>query len=272
MITNNRLSIFEDFKIDNSLIKYRGDKGTSINNLFINNSLGSSAWAVSGESDFESNSNTHPIYDWIIKLKKRILNSFKNSPKITFENLKNNLSTLENFEQDKYEERIKGYKASIDNAKSLGQVSLVEELEDKLGLVHLESVLYGAGITTIITEELVIKFYKESKKGLSLTWIKNYIKTIPSNIAKRKTEVDALRIFDNYVILHFDPKKESYKETKKEIEDRKDPIIFGVIKGSNKLYYLGDWVDEYCDLTLENFIDKFGEEVIYANNITVNIK
>jgi hypothetical protein len=31
-----------------------------------------------------------------------------------------------------------------------------------------------------------------------------------------------------------------------------------LIAGSNKLYYVADWVDEYCDLTLEKFIDVIG--------------
>ena len=48
------------------------------------------------------------------------------------------------------------------------------------------------------------------------------------------------------------------KETAREEAKRKDPIIFGVIAGSEKLYYVADWVDEYCDLTLEAFIDAIG--------------
>ena len=36
---------------------------------------------------------------------------------------------------------------------------------------------------------------------------------------------------------------------------KRDPIVFGVIAGSNKLYYITDWVDEYCDLTLAKFVD-----------------
>lgn len=35
-------------------------------------------------------------------------------------------------------------------------------------------------------------------------------------------------------------------------------IIFGVIASSKKLYYITDWIDEYCDLTLEQFVDTLG--------------
>jgi hypothetical protein len=55
-----------------------------------------------------------------------------------------------------------------------------------------------------------------------------------------------------------------------EAERRKDPILFGVIRGSRKLYYLGSWEDEYCDLTLDKFIEQFGEEAINKNNINID--
>ena len=51
-----------------------------------------------------------------------------------------------------------------------------------------------------------------------------------------------------------------YKETAYEEAKRRDPIIFGVIAGSKKLYYVADWIDEYCDLTLDAFVDALGIE------------
>lgn len=42
--------------------------------------------------------------------------------------------------------------------------------------------------------------------------------------------------------------------TQKEKEKAKDPILFGVIQGSRKLYFIGDWIDDYCDLTLEKMM------------------
>ena len=43
------------------------------------------------------------------------------------------------------------------------------------------------------------------------------------------------------------------------MDKKRDPILFGLIKGSRKLYYICDWIDEYCDLTLSQLIDKIGE-------------
>ena len=38
--------------------------------------------------------------------------------------------------------------------------------------------------------------------------------------------------------------------TNEEIERKRDPILFGVIKDSNKLYYIDEWEDELCNLKI----------------------
>ena len=52
---------------------------------------------------------------------------------------------------------------------------------------------------------------------------------------------------------------------------RKDPILFGTFQSVeakvciDRFYYLGDWIDEYCDLTLDKMIqqtEKRGRNII----------
>ena len=84
-----------------------------------------------------------------------------------------------------------------------------------------------------------------------------------------KKDVDERKIFDNYVVLHYDPKENGEKLTKKEKEKKKDPILFGVIKNSKKLYFVADWKDEYCDLTLDEMFKILKEKVLKINNTSV---
>ena len=112
----------------------------------------------------------------------------------------------------------------------------------------------------------------QSEKGVRLDYIKNFVRVIPPSILEIKNKVDDLGLFDNYVIMHYDPNNESTKMTNEEIEKAKDPILFGLIKGSSKLYYIGDWVDDYCDLTLDKLIDEVGEDGIDEERLSVNIK
>jgi hypothetical protein len=108
-----------------------------------------------------------------------------------------------------------------------------------------------------------------------LDYVKNFTRIIPDKFLEIKKSLDEKCIFDNYCVMHYDLKLEGYALTHKEVEEekkKKDPILFGLIQGSRKLYYIGDWVDEYCDLTLEKFIDEFGKSAINKNNISAIIK
>lgn len=124
-----------------------------------------------------------------------------------------------------------------------------------------------------LTETQIVDFYKKCEKGLRLDWIKNYARVIPDKFVEVKKKLDDLKIFDNYVILHYDPDLKSFKETEAEIEEKKrpkDPILFGVMQDSRKLYYIGDWIDEYCDLTLDKVLEVL--ETDNAKEIETNIR
>ena len=113
------------------------------------------------------------------------------------------------------------------------------------------------------------RIQKISKLLDTLSWIKNYSKIIPDKVVEVKEKADKLNVFDNYVVLHFSPNNDGEKMTKEEKRKAADPILFGVIKDSNKLYYIGDWVDIVCDLTLDKLLDTIDEEVFEINNASV---
>ena len=75
-----------------------------------------------------------------------------------------------------------------------------------------------------------------------------------------KDKLDKEKVFDDYIVAHYDPKKENAELTKQEKEKKRDPILFGVIKDSDNFYFIGDWKDEYCDLTLKEAINIIGEK------------
>jgi len=52
---------------------------------------------------------------------------------------------------------------------------------------------------------------------------------------------------------------------KRRDEKRKDPILFGVIAGSNKLYFIGDWIDEYCDLRFDDVVKQCTDDFLSEN-------
>ena len=157
-----------------------------------------------------------------------------------------------------YRDRVSKYLTALHNATNIGQTALQEELIRGLITNKYESVLYAEGYYYAVTEEQVAKFASQCEKGLKLSYLKNFSRPIPQEVIDKVSKMNELEVFDNYVVLYYDPEGTVYKETAYEEAKRRDPIIFGVIAGSKKLYYVADWIDEYCDLTLDAFVDTLG--------------
>jgi len=154
--------------------------------------------------------------------------------------------------------RVAAFQELIDRAKTSGQKSLVRQLEAERNVDTIESVLLAKGMKRYISEAQLLKFAKGCEKGLCLDWIEHFVRVIPKEVVATKAKCDEAGVFDNYVVLHFDP--DSKATTEEDRKKAKDPILFGIMQGSRKLYFVGDWVDEYCDLTIQQILDKLGYE------------
>lgn len=169
-------------------------------------------------------------------------------------------------QEQTYVNRLKEIVECMGYCDVTGQVGLKEKLFAELITNKYESVLFANGMYKAVSADKIVELAQGSKKALSLDYIQNYGRVIPTDVIKKKIEADKLHVFDNYVILHYDPDGKSYvateKERKKEVEKKKDPILFGVIMGSDKLYYIADWIDEYCDLTFDKLTEILGKEII----------
>jgi len=193
------------------------------------------------------------------------------SPKEFFESVKNSAEEL-----ILANERFASYEKAIAHLKRTGQIAILERMEYDLEIHRAETQLYAIGHTKVVTEANVVEFAGKACRELRLDWIKNFSRLIPEKVIEAKEKCDENLIFDNYVIMHYDPYKDGVLQTvdeiKAQIAKEKDPILFGVIAGSNKLYYVGDWIDEYCDLTFDKLVEKLGEEAISANDLTADVK
>lgn len=176
-------------------------------------------------------------------------------------------------EVDDYYGRIGSYLAALKDAKEMGQTTLVDKWLGRIFTVKYESILRSKGFEKRITEAQLVSFVKKSEKGISLSYIKNFSRPIPKEVKEKKLEADSLHVFDNYVVLYYDPEGKVYKPTQaereKERQRKADPILFGVIANNRCLYYIADWVDDYCDLTLDKFLEVSG---ILESNIKITEK
>lgn len=264
------LNIFDNFIVDRKLPKYiivNSDKKTGIDNTVPSDGV------VWNDSEMSVSDNSRSRFSFRERIGNLILGNRK--PKQP----KRKISTLELFislsksykELTSIAEISEHYENALLQAKELGQTALFDKLKDLINVVKGEAVLIAMGLNKYVTEKQICDFYElvGEDKNLKLTWIKNFSRIIPEEIYNVKKDVDERKIFDNYVILHYDPENNGEELSKEELEIKKDPILFGVMKDSRKLYYIADWKDDYCDLTLEEMFNTLGEKTLKINNKNV---
>jgi len=152
----------------------------------------------------------------------------------------------------------------IQNAKENGQIALVEDLTNKHQINVYEDALVILGYTRFITESMLVDLAERSEKAFCLDWIRNFARIIPDHVAERKKQLDQSLIFDNYAVLHYDPDGRGNKLTQTEIRAKRDPVLFGLIKNSRRLYLIADWIDTTCDLTFEELLKHFEQNKVSA--------
>lgn len=147
----------------------------------------------------------------------------------------------------------------IEKAKRTGQKNQIKRCLFHLDVIEKEQELVKLGIDTFIYKDDITYFMKNvAKDHVKIIEVENYEREIPDEIVDVIEKVRDK--FDQLYIVFTDYSEEL---TKKVISKRdKDPILFGVFKNNNsksvidRFYYLGDWVDEYCDLTLDKMLSE----------------
>ncbi len=280
MIKKGKIEILGNVVIDNNLPKHYG-KVSEINNSFISGSGTIADFIERSEPNSRSDAkleyleylyyNNNSVRNKLTLWLYRKLFCSGDKPQKTidinkllgfFEDIKVGVSDLNKKEID---ETLSKYASVLKNAHDNGQIALQERIVDYASLLKLELILSTSKFNRFLTEEDAVKFYEKAsvhgkfKTNLKLTYIKNFVKIIPNDVVDLKKQADDLCVFDNYVILHYDYDNSGNQDTKAEVEKKKDPILFGLIKGSRKLYFIGDWIDDYCDLTLDALIKTIGK-------------
>lgn len=265
---DKELDIFRSFQIDKNLpkhaskreknsqtIKWEGGVQEGVVSNFqmdSNDTAGAGGWFSNGNEQAKEVKKESWYKRWVFPPKRGWTKTqAKLSPIEVFAMCKENKEKLVDVSS-----RLAPFKEMIATAKANGQKSLIEDLEDRVKLVGLESQLFAVGEITYLTEENIIKFAEICEKGLRLDWIQNFTRIIPADVCASKKRADGFGVYDNYVILHFDPDGKATRKTKAQIAKERDPILFGVIKGSRRLYFIDDWEDELCNLTLDDIAEK----------------
>lgn len=193
---------------------------------------------------------------------------------IAFDELKDSM-TITSSEQlmqarGQLEYLIEGYKKAGQYGKAETAKKLVPQLAHELAIAKM-------GYTKYVTESQMIDFVKKSERGVMVDFLRYYEGSIPAEVVQRKAETDEKMVFDNYVIAYYADlkkkavaKEEKQKEQKREKATavRRDPILFGIVKQTRKLYYICDWITPEDDLTLDKLEEVLGHsaKVLFSEN------
>lgn len=171
---------------------------------------------------------------------------------------------------------------TVEKVKITGQKRLIQKLKFLVDCVENEKEIIKLGINTYVDREDIEEYIdKIAKNVVKIIELENYPRDIPDNIVEiiEKTKP----YFDQMYVLFTDYTGEIERQVKKERRD-KDPILFGTFQKRNegnlmqrtelllndRFYYLGDWVDEYCDLTMDKFLREAGAQKLKDIGIPKN--
>ncbi|MGL4792400.1 MAG: hypothetical protein ACRC23_01540 [Aeromonas jandaei] len=134
---------------------------------------------------------------------------------------------------------------------------VLESLDKELALNKL-------GFNKFVYRQDIEEFIDDiSGNPVKIIELENYEREIPDNIVDNIVKTQD--IFDVYYVLYTDYTGKTEKKIEAKRRD-KDPILFGAFKDDKKrvmidrFYFLGDWIDDYCDLTLDQMVAQYNKK------------
>lgn len=262
---DEKLMVFENFRVDQSLPKYRVRSSKTTSFTIVDSEDSEDSMDFEPTSSHISNGRVlewlygkRPGRPWYAKIAAALSLKKARAPEITvdefFRRVKNSSQHVEIIAS-----RTRDCEAAILDADRAGQVALKEQLVALLTASRAEAQMVAAGLGRYLDEEAVVALVKKSSRAVRLDWVANFIRPIPVGVLAKKLEADELGIFDNYAVMHYDPRGKSHAKT---AAQARDSILFGLVRGRRRLYYVGDWVDEQCNLTLEQVVDLLGKDAV----------
>lgn len=151
----------------------------------------------------------------------------------------------------------------LEKYKKTGQVKAAKKLAFHIKSILKEKEIIDLGITKFVYRDDIENYIDNiAKDVVKIIELKNYPREIPDELVE--TIEKTKDIFDEMYVLFTD----YTGEVEKKVEKERDPILFGsfidrtVDEMSQRMYYLGDWVDEYCDLTLDKLVSQTHKSIV----------
>lgn len=162
--------------------------------------------------------------------------------------------------------------ALAEKYNKLGQKESLKKLSFLADTLIKEEKLIDLGITTYVYKDTIEDYITNvADKTVKIVELSRYMREVPDDLVETVTKTKDL--FDEFYVVFTDYTGKEERKVEKERRD-KDPILFGAFKNNanvaDRFYFLGDWVDEYCDLTLDKMVEEYTEKM--GNTPLVNME
>ncbi len=149
----------------------------------------------------------------------------------------------------------------LNKARITKQQTVTTKLLAHYLLLQREMKILKAGYEVYVHSEDIKTLINCTKdRVIKAICLSDYVREVPDEAV---VHIEATKdIFTDFIVVYTDYTGKEEKRIVKE-ERKKDPILFGSFMDAssdvllNRLYYLCDWEDEYCDLTLDKLVDVF---------------
>lgn len=163
----------------------------------------------------------------------------------------------------------------IEKYRMTNQVSGMKKLMFAIDMIEKEKEAISLGIDTFVYLKDIKEFIANvSDEVVKIIRLEDYPREVPDDIVEKYIQVKD--VFHRFYVVFTDYTGEAERQVEKSRRD-KDPILFGAFHDdeeselNEKFYYIGDWIDEYCDLTLEKMVEemKAYENRDISHNMTI---
>lgn len=205
-------------------------------------------------------------------------NKVELEPNDYFKDLKSKISETQQEQLVKNREFLA---KEIQKAHTLGQKNLTHKSVFMWEILEKELVLHAVGITKYVNRQDVTKLIDnvKPKNSVKIVELENFPRAIPDENMEDIVKARELGLFDVLLVLYTDFTNEEVNtpEQKATIARNRDPIVFGMFVNDkinlrhDRLYFITDWEDEFCDLTFTKMIDKMSEMGIKNPEKTIKV-
>ena len=206
----------------------------------------------------------------LTKLNKMENNKEKISPSQYFDyikNAKNDITT------EALKESYSVFLKLAEKYTKLGQKESLKKLCFLADTLKKEEKLIELGITKYIYKDVIEDYIENvADKTVKIIELSRYMREVPDELVE--TIEKSKDLFDEFYVVFTDYTGKEERKVEKERRDT-DPILFGVFKNNSNVvcrgYFLGDWVEEYCDLTLDKMVEQYQENKGYSPAVETKI-